>query len=153
MNQFLGTYQNRLDAKGRVSIPASFRTVLRTGDADAPLAVILRRSHQFPCIEVWPPAKFEELASSLSKLSQFSDEHDDMASVIYTDAFPVEVDKEGRIPLPATLVQHATLATQVEFQGKGAIFQIWQPEAGARRKAEAHAGVRSRKQSLPAAAA
>ena len=73
MSHFLGTHQNRLDAKGRVSVPAPFRAALRTEEADSPITLILRPSHKFPCIEGWPVPKFEALANSLGKLAQFSD--------------------------------------------------------------------------------
>ena len=154
MNQFLGTHQNRLDAKGRVSVPASFRTALRSGvDGDSVASVILRPSHKYPCIEGWPLGKFEALSTSLDKLDQFSDAHDDMAASLYADAFPVESDKEGRIVIPADLVAHAGLTSQVSFMGMGETFQIWEPEAGARRRAEARSGARLRELSLPGAAA
>jgi MraZ protein len=154
MSQFLGTHQNRLDAKGRVSVPAPFRTALRPGaDTEAPVTAILRPSHKYACIECWPVAKFEALAASMSKLAQFSDAHEDMAAALYADAFPVEADKEGRIVLPAELVSHANLSGQVSFMGMGDTFQIWEPEAGAARRAEARTGARLRELSLPGAAA
>ena len=153
MGHFLGTHQNRLDAKGRVSVPATFRAALRSGEADASTVVILRPSHEFPCIEAWPAAKFEALATSLGRLNQFSDAHEDMAASLYADAFPVEADKEGRILLPTELVEHAALTNQVSFMGMGDTFQIWEPAAGARRRTEARNGARLRELSLPGAAA
>ena len=153
MSHFLGTHQNRLDAKGRVSVPAAFRAALRTGEADGPTALILRPSHKYPCIEGWPVPKFDALASSLGKLAQFSDAHEDMSAALYADAFPVESDKEGRILLPAELVEHAALTNQVSFMGMGDTFQIWEPAAGAHRRTEARSGARLRELSLPGAAA
>jgi len=136
MTHFLGTHRNRLDAKGRVSIPAPFRALLRPdGTSTAPL--ILRASHTHPCIEGWPPAAFQTLARPLDELPTFSAAHDDLATAIYADAWPVEADKDGRIVLPDELVSHAGLGDTVEFLGKGSIFEIWEPEAGARRRAEA----------------
>ena len=132
---------------------APFRAALRTGEADAPTTVILRPSHKFPCIEAWPVPKFEALASSMGRLNQFSDAHEDMSAALYADAFPVESDKEGRILLPAELVEHAALSNQVAFMGMGDTFQIWEPAAGARRRAEARSGARLRELSLPVAAA
>ncbi len=153
MNHFLGTHQNRLDAKGRVSVPAPFRAALRNEEADSPISLILRLSHQFPCIEAWPVPKFEALGSSLAKLAQFSDAHADLGAALYADAYPVESDKEGRILLPAELVEHAALVNQVSFMGVGDTFQIWEPSACARRRAEARSGARLRELSLPGAAA
>jgi MraZ protein len=142
MTQFLGTHTNRLDAKGRVSIPAPFRAALKpegTGNAQ----LVLRPSHKHKCIEGWPPAAFHALAKPLEKLDIFSEEHDDLATALYADAFPMEADKEGRIVLPDELKSHAGLTDSVEFLGRGDIFLIWEPEAAARRRAEARERART----------
>lgn len=137
MTQFLGTHQNRLDAKGRVSVPAPFRNQLKSPDAGNGTQLVLRPSHQHPCIEAWPPAEFDKLAQSLNGYDLFSDEHDDLAIALYGEAFPVESDKEGRIMLPEALVAHAGLTDSVVFMGSGRIFQIWEPAAAERRRNEA----------------
>src|SRR5947209_6585299 len=103
MTHFLGTHQNRLDAKGRVSVPAPFRAALRSfgaasganGEGQNGGGIVLRPSHKHPCIEAWPTAVFQQLATPLERLDLFSEEHDDMAAALYADAFPVESDKEG----------------------------------------------------------
>ncbi len=124
MSQFLGTHQNRLDAKGRVSVPAPFRALLK-GEG-----LVLRPSHKHACIEAWPVSAFEKLAQPLDNLDLFSEAHDDMAAALYADAYPMEPDKEGRVMLPELLVAHANLNDQVVFLGFGRIFHIWEPAAG-----------------------
>lgn len=138
---FLGSHQNRLDAKGRVSIPALFRNALKQGGEDA-LSLILRPSHLHPCIEAWPPARFAALETPLAQYSILSPEHQDLATSIYSEAFPIETDKEGRILLPDHLVAHAGLTDAVLFMGVGPTFQIWEPGAAARRRAEARVRAR-----------
>lgn len=133
---FLGTHQNRLDAKGRVSVPAGFRSALRDAGDTSPF-VVLRPSHKHPCIEGWPAAAFAELATPLDRLDMFSEDHEDLAAALYADAFPVDADKEGRIVLPEALVAHAGLADSVVFMGLGRIFQIWEPQAAAARRESA----------------
>ncbi len=162
MTHFLGTHQNRLDAKGRVSVPAPFRAALR-GDGETnghgpngnghTAQLVLRPSHQHPCIEAWPVAEFQALAEPLNRLDLFSEEHDDLASALYADAFPVDSDKEGRIVLPDHLIAHAALREAVVFMGLGRIFQIWEPEAAERRRAEARDRTRARRLTLPGATA
>ena len=154
MSVFLGTHQNRLDAKGRVSIPASFRTALRprrgqedANDAASAVQVILRPSHKHPCIEAWPVAAFASLASPLDRLDMFSEDHDDLAAALYADAYPIDADKEGRIMLPEILAMHAALTDSVAFMGLGHIFQIWEPKAAEQRRLAARA--RAREVSLP----
>jgi MraZ protein len=154
MSQFLGTHQNRLDAKGRVSVPAPFRSALRAGaDGEGAITLILRPSHKHKCIEGWPPAAFEALASSLSKLNKFSDAHEDMSAALYADAYAVEADKEGRIILGDELVEYAGLTNQVAFMGLGDTFQIWEPGAAKRRREEARQGARLRDIGIPGVAA
>ena len=158
MGQFLGTHLNRLDAKGRVSVPSAFRAALRAradaaGESDGGASMILRSSHLHPCIEAWPPAAFEGLATPLERLDMFSQAHDDLAQVLYADAFPVEADKEGRIVLPERLAAHAGLTGQIVFMGMGKTFQIWEPAAAERRQQEARERARARETTLPAVAA
>lgn len=161
MTHFLGTHQNRLDAKGRVSVPAPFRAVIRAlnGTAEPESAgqngapVVLRPSHKHPCIEAWPASVFRQLATPLERLDLFSEEHDDLAAALYADAFPVDADKEGRIILPEGLVAHAGLTDAVVFMGLGRTFQIWEPVAAERRRAEARERARSRGMTLPGAPA
>lgn len=131
VSHFLGTHQNRLDAKGRTSVPAAFRSSLRSGVEGA--ALVLRPSHTHPCIEAWPAAEFDLLAAPLSRLEFFSPEQDDLQTALYADAHRVEPDKEGRISLPESLVQHAGLTDTVAFMGLGRTFQIWEPAAAAAR--------------------
>ena len=155
MTHFLGTHQNRLDAKGRVSVPAPFRAALKTsGEANgSAMQLVLRPSHQHPCIEAWPAAEFAALAEPLDRLDLFSQEHDDLAASLYVDAFPVDVDKEGRMILPEGLVTYAGLSDTVVFMGLGRVFQIWEPEAAERRRAEARERARTRGFTLPGARA
>lgn len=148
MTQFLGTHTNRLDAKGRVSIPAPFRAALRPeGGGNASL--VLRPSHKHPCVEGWPESVFQALAKPLDALDMFSEAHDDLAAALYADAWPMEADKEGRIVLPESLVAHANLSDAVVFMGLGKTFQIWEPAAADRRRAEARERARTRALTLP----
>ncbi len=152
MTQFLGTHTNRLDAKGRVSIPAPFRAVLRPeGGGNA--ALVLRPSHTHACVEGWPEPAFHALAKPLDALDIFSEAHDDLAAALYADAYPLEADREGRIILPESLVAHANLTEQVVFMGLGRTFQIWEPQAAERRRAEARERARARALTLPGGAA
>lgn len=153
MSQFLGTHQNRLDAKGRVSVPALFRAALKGADGAAGL--ILRPSHTHRCIEAWPATVFSALTRPLDGLDLFSEAHDDMAAALYADAYPIEPDKEGRVLLPEALVSHAGLAETVVFMGLGRIFQIWEPSAALARRDEARERARTRGLTLtvPAGAA
>ncbi len=153
MGQFLGTHLNRIDAKGRVSIPAPFRAALRALSEEGAAPLILRQSHAHPCVEGWPARTFEALATPLERLDVFGEDHEDLAQVLYSDAYPVESDKEGRIVLPDPLVQHAGLSDTVVFMGLGRTFQIWEPAAAEQRRIEARERARARRLTLPGAVA
>lgn len=148
MALFIGTHQNKLDAKGRVSVPAQFRSVLKkmshAGEGAAAATMFLRPSHQNLCIEGWTELGFEALSAPLAEgYSLFSQEHEDFVMALFGDACAVETDKEGRIMIPANLAEHANLAAEAMFIGTRNTFQIWEPQAGARRLAAARDKVKA----------
>jgi MraZ protein len=150
MTQFMGTHINRLDAKGRVSIPAPFRLALKNGGAPDGQAggLILRPSHKRACIEGWPTAVFAALEAPMQGMDLFSDDQDDLAFTVYADATPLEPDREGRIVLPAELATYAGLGDSVAFVGLGGKFEIWEPAALERRRAEARSHALARNLTL-----
>lgn len=144
----MGTHLNKLDAKGRVSIPAPLRNPIKNGDGI--VALVLRPSHKHPCIECWPPNVFDEAAAPLLKIDLFSEDQEDDLATTFADAYPVESDKEGRIIVPEMLKEHAGLVDGVMFMGLGRTFQIWEPAAAERRRLEARERVRARGQARAA---
>ncbi|WP_426958784.1 division/cell wall cluster transcriptional repressor MraZ [Muricoccus radiodurans] len=148
MTHFMGTYRGRLDRKGRVSVPAAFRTVLeRLGTSD----VVLRPAHNFACIEGLPLPAFEALTSGLNGLDTFSESQDDLAFSLYADATTLRPDSDGRIVVPEELIAHANLGEEIAFVGLGPRFQMWEPAALARRVAESRQRAKERGLTLPAA--
>ena len=150
MTQFMGSHHNRLDAKGRVSIPASFRNRLKDASPDRETAqLVLRPSHRHSCIEGWSAADFHQIGAGMGRLDVFSDAQDDLTFAFYADAAELIADKEGRIILPDILASHAGLTDAVVFVGLRDHFEIWEPNAAARRRAEAHESARARGFTLP----
>lgn len=149
MALFNGTYVQNFDAKGRVSIPASFRAALRAGAAsiatndDGPISIplVLRPSDKVRCIEALTEQRHQALVAELEKLDPLSEEYDALATVLFADAYPIETDKEGRIIIHDALLGLAgiTRAGSVAFVGMGTRFQLWNPDDVPGRKAEAHA--------------
>jgi MraZ protein len=141
MTRFMGTHTNRLDRKGRTSVPAPFRAELvRLGTEE----IVLRPSHRQPCLEVWPMPAFEAMAGGIDQFNVFSDAQDDMAAALFADAYPMRPDGEGRILLPEELIAHAGLGDSLSFVGLGRTFQIWEPAAAKRYTEEARARARER---------
>jgi MraZ protein len=152
MTQFLGTHHTKLDSKGRVSVPAPFRAALRALRANdngaLEIAMILRPSHQYPCIEAWPEHAFHALTAELDRFNEISEEHEDLATALFADAYPLESDKEGRIVLPDDLLVHAGIAGPITFMGIGSRFQIWEPAAAASRREQARQRIRDQQAAM-----
>src|SRR4029077_3058841 len=113
---FLSTYVNKVDRKGRVSVPATFR---------APLAlhresnlIVLFPSYRVPALDGTGSNYVEEMNERLETLEQFSDEHENL-SQLFAEAHPLTMDGEGRIVLLETLKDYANITTDVAFVGLG----------------------------------
>jgi MraZ protein len=131
MKLFLSTIANKIDRKGRVSVPASFRAVL---EAESFQGIIAYPSFINPCIEACGMARIEQLSASIDQLDPFSTEHDAFATSILGASHPLGFDGEGRITLPEALIQAASLEEKIIFVGKGKTFEMWNPD-----RFEAHA--------------
>jgi MraZ protein len=126
---FMGTHQNKVDAKGRVSIPAPFRAVMKEADPRDTVRLVLRPSHNYDCLEAWPEPAFKELAAPLKTMQRFTIEYDEMAAALFMDSQTLESDKEGRIGIPEALAARAGLKDSMTFMGFGDMFTIWEPTA------------------------
>jgi MraZ protein len=141
MGLFLSKFVNKVDKKGRVSVPASFRAALE--DSGFP-GIVVFPSYKFPVIEACGMDRMERIAKSLDRLDLFSDEQDDLATTVLADAQQLAFDPEGRIQLAEELASHAGIADLAMFVGKGATFQIWAPDTF--KVQQAHALERARRQ-------
>lgn len=147
MPLFLSTYLNRIDKKGRVSVPASFRGALQGQNFQG---VILFRSSKHPCLEGFDYQTMAELSARLDQFDMFSDDQDDLAAAIFGDSVQLPFDGEGRIVLPADLMAHANLGEQAAFVGMGRKFQLWEPTALNARRTRAAENIRTKGLTLPA---
>ena len=121
---FLSTYENRLDKKGRVSVPASFRSYLgSTGYS----GVICYPSFNNPSIEACPQNRIEKLSDSIDTLNPFEEKRDIFATSVLADSVNLQFDSEGRISISSKLLKHAKIKQTILFVGQGKTFQIWEP--------------------------
>jgi MraZ protein len=81
----------------------------------------------------------DSLSRSMDDLDLFSQQQDDLATTIFADAHQLPFDTDGRIVLPEALAKHADITDRAAFVGRGAMFQIWNPEAFLRFQDEARA--------------
>ena len=123
---FLSTFVNKVDRKGRVSVPAPFRAALAGQVFNG---IVAFRSYKQRTIEACGVDRMASLSESLDDMELFSEAQDDLASTIFADAHQLPFDGEGRIVLTPVLAEHAGIADMVAFVGRGATFQIWEPEA------------------------
>lgn len=128
MAVFLSTFVNKVDRKGRVSVPATYRAVLG-GQSFSGIVVFPSFRDSYNAIEACGMDRMERLSASVDGLNPFSDEHDDFATAIFGSAVQLPFDGEGRVMLPDHLRAHAGIETHAAFVGRGATFQIWRPEA------------------------
>ncbi len=134
MALFVGTVVNKVDRKGRVSVPATFRAALGEMAAHG---IYVFPSYRQPMIEACGQDFMAKISEGLYNFDMFSEEQDSLASSILGDAHPLSLDGEGRIMLPQDLREHAGITDRAAFVGQGPRFQIWEPERLAAHKAEA----------------
>ena len=125
MAVFLSTFANKVDKKGRVSVPATFRAAL---EQEKSAGVILYPSFKHPCLEGCGDERIEQIAASIDELEAFSEEADNLQTIL-ADSVRLTVDGDGRVMLPKELVDFAGLADTAMFVGLGKSFQVWQPES------------------------
>ncbi|HEY0837950.1 MAG TPA: MraZ family transcriptional regulator [Azospirillum sp.] len=127
MAVFLSTYTNKVDRKGRVSIPAQFRQSL--AKTSAPGTVYLWPSLNHQALEGADQDYLDVLSESLESPDLDADERDMIETFIFGKLIPVQLDGEGRIVLPQSLADFAGITEEAAFIGRRKTFQIWEPKA------------------------
>lgn len=146
MALFLSTHTNKVDAKGRVSVPAVFRAALAEQSFQG---VVLIPSNKFAALEGFGMNMMQEISTRLDRFDLFSDTQDDLAATIFANATPLAFDDTGRIGLPKELLAHAGITDTAVFAGLGNKFQIWEPNAFAERRARAMQQVQKNGLTIP----
>lgn len=146
MALFLSTYVNKIDKKGRVSVPAPFRASIDTQNFSG---VILFRSPTHNCIEGFDQATMLELSNRLDQFDLFSSAQDDLATTIFAEAVPCSFDSEGRILIPESFMVHAGITDGATIVGLGRKFQIWDPKQFEARGNTAREAVKAKGLTVP----
>ena len=121
---FLSSYENKMDKKGRVSVPASYRSYLSNLGYNG---IICYPSFNNQSIEAWPQDRIEKISNSIDSLSPFEEKRDFFATSILSESINLQFDSEGRISLTPKLLKHAKIKNSMMFVGQGKTFQIWVP--------------------------
>jgi MraZ protein len=151
MDEFASRFDNKIDTKGRVSIPAPFRAVLAKEGAEE---IFCYPHLDRAALEAGGSRLVEKIKGILEDFAIDSPERDEIATIYFGESERIKVDPDGRAVLPKRLRDHAGISDVAVFVGLGDKFQIWAPDAyeefrtEARERARAHrrefgAGTRS----------
>jgi MraZ protein len=140
MDGFVATFSNRLDQKGRVSVPASFRAVLARDGQDG---LYCYPALDRPAIDGGGAQLKEAIAKRLAVFQTFSEDHESLATAFYGESRVLKIDPDGRVVLPEEFREYAGITEMAVFVGQGFKFQIWEPGRFAERQRETRAHLRA----------
>lgn len=131
--RFRGESQHKVDAKGRVSIPASFRRVLEASDpnwksGENPELVIVYGDHRRNYLECYTMEAIDDVDAKIDALPRGSMERKMLQRLFHGQSHPTNVDETGRLVLPNKLREKIGLDKEAFFIAAGDTFQIWNPE-------------------------
>jgi len=145
MDRFVSHYLLRLDAKGRVSVPAPFRAVLARDGFDG---LYCYPALDRPALDAGGNALLAEIEALMTGFSPFSDQRERFSLALYGTSETLKIDTEGRVVLSENLKTHAGISDALTFVGLGHKFQIWEPGRFRAELAEATEKVRAFKREL-----
>ena len=137
---FRGEFNQKVDSKGRMSIPADFRVVLTDGDprcpeTPLPRMVVLHGKHLNNCLHAYTIEAMEEIEAGIKALPRGSEARKRASRMILGKSWDTEVDKDGRIVLPQRLRQQIGLTGEATMAAMGDYFEIWNAETYAETEA------------------
>jgi MraZ protein len=125
MNRFLSSAVNRIDAKGRVSVPAHFRSVVQSRGYSELYAI---RQLDVPALDVGGLDLLDRYEERIALEDPFLQTADDMSFFVHGDGSFLKLDQDGRITVNDFIREHTGISSEVAFVGRGNFFQIWEPE-------------------------
>jgi len=125
MDRFLSSSVNRIDAKGRVSVPAHFRSVVQKRGYTELYAL---RCLDQPAMDVGGLDLLDRYEQRIAQEDPFLQTADDMSFFCHGDGMFLKLDQDGRITVTDQIRAYTGISTDIAFVGKGRCFQIWEPE-------------------------
>ncbi|HBR11126.1 MAG TPA: division/cell wall cluster transcriptional repressor MraZ [Chryseobacterium sp.] len=122
MKNFIGTYECKIDDKGRIKLPASL-TKQMEHFADEPF--VIKRSVFQKCLEVYPMKPWEKLMAKINSLNRFVKKNADFIRMFTAGVKTVELDNAGRLQISKDLTQFANLEKEIVITSAGELFEIW----------------------------
>ena len=142
---FISTFENKLDKKGRVSVPATFRSYLSSLGYNS---VVCYPSFTNPSIEFCPQSRIEKIIETIDSLNPFEEYRDVFSTSILADSHQLNFDTEGRVTLTEKLLEHTGVKEKVLFVGQGKTFQMWEPSQFKKFSDEARKKAKSQRSNL-----
>ena len=122
---FLSSYENKIDKKGRVSVPATFRAYLNSAGYNG---FITYPSFNHAALDACSQERIEKLSNTIDTLNPFEEKRDYFATSVLSESENLQFDTEGRVSISEKLLNHAKIKNYVLFVGLGKTFQIWDPK-------------------------
>ena len=122
---FLSNYENKIDKKGRVSVPATFRAYLNSMGYNG---FISYPSFSHSALEGCSQDRIEKLSNTIDSLNPFEEKRDFFATSVLSESENLQFDTEGRVSISEKLLNHAKISNNILFVGLGKTFQIWEPK-------------------------
>ena len=122
---FLSNFENKIDKKGRVSVPATFRSYLNSLGYNG---FISYPSFNYSALEACSQDRIERLSNTIDSLNPFEEKRDYFATSVLSESESLQFDTEGRVSISEKLLGHAKIKYNILFVGLGKTFQIWEPK-------------------------
>jgi MraZ protein len=142
---FVSSFTNKIDRKGRVSVPASFRQILAAKGSEM---VVLYPHPKHQAIEASGMDWLEDYATRIAQLPEY-DEDRDALQAVFAQVSQIAPDGEGRIIVPEHLIARAGIGESAMFVGVGLKFEIWEPGRYAEHLGQQQARMRERNLTVP----
>ena len=122
MNYLIGTYECKIDVKGRLLIPSAFKKQLAPV---IPKGFVLKRAVFQNCLELYPLAQWEELIKKVNSLNRFKKKNNDFIRRFTAGVKFIELDGNGRLLIPKDLIEFSNINRDVTLSTSVNIIEIW----------------------------
>lgn len=126
MRNFIGTYECKIDDKGRLKVPSSLIKQMENFDDKT---FVVKRSVFQKCLEVYPMNAWDKMMDKINKLNRFNKQNADFIRMFTAGVKTVELDNAGRLQISKDLTQYSSLQKDIVITSAGELFEIWDKDA------------------------
>jgi MraZ protein len=122
VNTLIGTYECKVDAKGRLMLPIAFKKQLASVTEKG---FVLKRAVFQPCLELYPMQEWESMMQNVNKLNRFKKKNNDFIRRFTAGVKSIDLDVSGRLLIPKDLVGFAGISKEIVVTSAVNIIEIW----------------------------